>query len=88
MSLPRRCQEQDSSCNLPPSYAVSVEEGEDEFLLGIFCERHGLEMEVKLAPLLKKGDNHERRLKIRKLRFVSTECLRTCGTNWQPAQPH
>jgi hypothetical protein len=74
--------EKDFSCNLPPSYAVSIEEGEEEFLVGVFCERHSLEMEIKLAPLVKKESIPERRLKTKKLRFVSTECVRTCGTNW------
>ena len=36
---------------------------------------------MKLASVLRRENTLGRRLKIEKLRFVSTECVRTCVTN-------
>ncbi len=83
MSLPKKCsyQEKYVSCTIPPTYLFSIQEGKDEFLVGVFCERHSSEMEMKLASVLRRKNTLGRRLKIEKLRFVSTECVRTCVTN-------
>ncbi|MGA7367769.1 MAG: hypothetical protein WBX01_01475 [Nitrososphaeraceae archaeon] len=83
MTLPTRCSHQEKyfSCTLPPSYIISIQEGKDEFLVGVFCERHSREFEMKLASVLRKEDIPGRQLKTDKLRFVSTECIRTCATN-------
>ena len=83
MSLPKRCsyQESYSNCALPPSYIISIQEGEGEFLLGVFCESHRRKMEIKLDSELRRENIPGRCAKIEKLRFVSTECVRTCVTN-------
>jgi hypothetical protein len=49
--------------------------------VGVYCERHGREMEVKLSSILQRDNIQGRNLKTEKLRFVSTECIRTCATN-------
>jgi hypothetical protein len=38
-------------------------------------------MEIRLASVLRRGNSRGRRLKTEKLRFVSTECMRSCVTN-------
>jgi hypothetical protein len=83
MSLPKMCSHHQKyfNCTLPPSYLISIQEGKDEFLVGVFCERHSKEMEIRLASLLRRGNTRGRRLKTEKLRFVSTECVRSCATN-------
>src|SRR5687767_2882016 len=83
MSLPKICSHQQKyfNCTLPPSYLISILEGKDEFLVGVFCERHSREMEVRLTSVLRRGNSRGRRLKTEKLRFVSTECMRSCVTN-------
>jgi hypothetical protein len=83
MSLPTRCSHREKyfGCTLPPSYIISIQEGKDEFLVGVFCERHSREIEMKLASVLKRDKIPGRHLKTEKLRFVSTECIRTCVTN-------
>jgi hypothetical protein len=83
MSLPKRCSHQEEyfSCTLPPSYIISIQEGKDEFLVGVFCERHCKEMEMNLASVLRRENTPGKNMKIEKLRFVSTECVRTCATN-------
>lgn len=83
MSLPKRCSYQESylNCTLPPSYIISIQEGEGEFLLGVFCESHKRKMEMALASELRGENIPGKCAKIEKLRFVSTECVRTCVTN-------
>ena len=83
MSLPKRCsyQESYSNCALPPSYIISIREGEGEFLIGVFCESHRRKMEIKLDSELRRENIPGRSAKIEKLRFVSTECVRACATN-------
>lgn len=49
--------------------------------MGVFCERHSREIEMKLASVLRRDNIPGRHLKTEKLRFVSTECIRTCVTN-------
>ncbi len=36
---------------------------------------------MNLASVLRRENSPERNMKIEKLRFVSTECIRTCTTN-------
>jgi hypothetical protein len=83
MSLPTRCSHQAKyfSCTLSPSYIISIQEGKEEFLVGVFCERHTNDTEMKLASVLRRDKTPGRLLKTEKLRFVSTECIRTCVTN-------
>lgn len=38
-------------------------------------------MEIRLASVLRRGNTRGRRLNTEKLRFVSTECVRSCVTN-------
>ena len=83
MSLPTKCSHQEKyfRCTLPPSYIISIQEGKDEFLVGVYCERHSRDIEEKLASILQRDNGPGRHLKTEKLRFVSTECIRTCATN-------
>jgi hypothetical protein len=83
MSLPKRCSHQQKyfSCTLPPSYIISIQEGKDEFLVGVFCGRHRRKIEMELASVLGRENTPGRHLKTEKLRFVATECVRTCVTN-------
>ncbi len=83
MTLPTKCSHQEKyfSCTLPPSYIISIQEGKDEFLVGVYCARHSRDIEVKLASILQRENIQGRHLKTEKLRFVSTECIRTCATN-------
>jgi hypothetical protein len=80
MSLPTKCSHQEKyfSCALSPTSIISVQEGEDEFLVGVYCETHSREIEKKLTLVLQRDKIPGRHMKREKLRFVSTECIRTC----------
>ena len=80
MSLPTKCSHQEKyfSCTLPPTSIISVQEGKDEYLVGVYCGTHSSEIEMKLTLVLQRDKIPGRHLKTEKLRFVSTECIRTC----------
>jgi hypothetical protein len=83
MSLPSRCSywQKNSHCNIPPSHVVSVKERDDEFLLGVFCERHKNEVESRLNLARQSGSIKEGCVRIEKLKSVATECVRSCITS-------
>jgi hypothetical protein len=66
---------------MPPSHVVSMKERGEEFLLGVFCERHKNEVESRLILARQSGSIKGRRVQIEKLKSVSTECVRSCVTS-------
>jgi hypothetical protein len=83
MSLPSRCsyRQKNSYCHIPPSHVVSMKESGDEFLLGVYCERHKKEVESRLILAKQSGSIKEGSVRIEKLKSVSTECFRACVTS-------
>lgn len=64
-------------CPIPPSYLVSVQDGKDEYMIGIFCEKHKREIVLKPDFVVQGRIIEKHHLKTEKLRSVSTSCVRS-----------
>ena len=78
MLLPDKCsiREGDKDCVNPPEYLISVVSGDDEFMLGITCEKHKTSVSTKIGSLQTDGKIPKGTIKFENLKSVQTDCIR------------
>ena len=77
MTLPKKCSffTQDTQCDIPPSYILSVIENE-EYLIGVSCLEHLDAIKSKIKKLQQTKSIPNGRLKIDNIKMVSTNCIK------------
>lgn len=84
MTLPKKCSffTQDTQCDMPPSYILSVIENE-EYLIGVSCLEHLEAIKSKIKKLQQTKSIPNGRLSIDNIKMVSTNCIKGSPEDYQ-----
>jgi len=76
--LPNKCsiREANRDCVDPPEYVIMVVSNNDEFMLGITCEKHKTSVFSKIKSLQSDGKIPNGTIKFENLKSVQTDCIR------------
>ena len=78
MLLPNKCsiREGDKDCVNPPEYVITVVSNNDEFMIGLTCEKHKESVSLKIGSLQNDGKVPKGTVKFENLKSVQTDCIR------------
>ena len=76
--LPDKCsiREGNKDCVNPPEYVITIVSNNDEFMLGITCEKHKASVSTKIGSLQNDGKIPKGTIKFESLKSVQTDCIR------------
>jgi len=76
--LPNKCsiREANRDCVDPPVNVITVVSNNDEFMLGITCEKHKTSVFSKIKSLQSDGKIPNGTIKFENLKSVQTDCIR------------
>jgi len=76
--LPNKCsiREGDKDSVNPPEYVITVVSNNDEFMIGITCEKHKEPVSLKISSLQNDGKIPKGTVKFENLKSVQTDCIR------------
>jgi len=76
--LPDKCSIREGSkdCVNPPEYVITVVSNNDEFMIGITCEKHKASVSLKIGTLQNDGKIPKGAIKFENLKSVKTDCIR------------
>jgi hypothetical protein len=77
--LPDRCsvKEKGMDCVNPPEFVISVTEKDDEYMVGVTCQKHKDRVSEKLIILQNEGKIPKGKIKFSELKSVGTDCVRS-----------
>ncbi len=77
--LPDRCsvKEKGRDCVNPPEFVISVTEKDDEYMVGVTCQKHKDRVSEKLIILQNEGKIPKGKIKFSALKSVGTDCVRS-----------
>ena len=77
--LPDRCsvKEKGRDCVNPPEFVISVTEKDDEYMVGVTCQKHKDRVSEKLIILQNEGNIPKGKIKFSELKSVGTDCVRS-----------
>ncbi len=77
--LPDRCsvKEKGKDCVNPPEFVISVTEKDDEYMVGVTCQKHKGRVSEKLIILQNESKIPEGKIKFSELKSVGTDCVRS-----------
>lgn len=77
--LPNRCsvKEEGKNCVNPPEFIISVVTENDEYMLGVICQRHKDTISQKLNILQNENKIPKGKIKFTNIKAVGTECIRS-----------
>ncbi len=75
--LPDRCsvKESEKQCVNPPEFVISVLVGQDEYMIGVTCQKHKQIVSEKVKILQNKGKVPNGTIKFSGLKAVGTDCI-------------
>ncbi len=76
--LPDQCSviESKKQCVNPPEFVISVIAGDDEYMVGLTCQRHRQLVSGKIGVLQKEGKMYDGKINFSPLKAVGTDCIR------------
>ena len=76
--LPDKCSIREGSrdCVNPPEFLITVVAANDEFMLGITCQKHKTAVFSKIENLQNQGNVPNGSIKFENLKSVQTDCVR------------
>jgi len=77
--LPDRCsvKEKGRDCVNPPEFVISVTEKDDEYMVGVTCQKHKDRVSEKLIILQNDSKIPKGKIKFSELKSVGTDCVRS-----------
>ena len=77
--LPDRCsvKEKGRDCVNPPEFVISVVENDDEYMVGVTCQKHKDKVSEKLTILQNENKIPKGKIKFSGLKSVGTDCIRS-----------
>jgi hypothetical protein len=66
----------DSRCQLPPSYVVSINTQNGEYMIGVVCKEHMGEIEKQLKTLQVSTKLPRGNIKFEPIKVVMTDCIK------------
>lgn len=81
MTLPQRCSyiHNGRDCLFSPSFIISIESNNDEYMIGVVCQDHRDRMEDRIKAMQRKNTVPQGKAKFQEIRTVATDCV--SGTN-------
>ena len=76
--LPDKCsiREGNKDCVNPPEYVITIVSNNDEFMIGITCEKHKESVSSKIGSHQNDGNIPKGTIKFEHLKSVQTDCIR------------
>ena len=76
--LPQRCSliVNGKACELSPSFIVSINAKNDQYMIGVVCEDHMEQMNKRLESLQAIGRIPNGAIQFQPIKMVSTDCIR------------
>lgn len=80
-TLPHRCSyiDRGRDCPLSPSYIISIENDNDEYMIAVVCHDHRDRMESRLKAMQSKSTIPQGKTKFQEIRMVVTDCINAAG---------
>ena len=77
--FPDRCsvKEKGKDCVNPPEFVISVVEHNEEYMIGVTCQKHKDRVSEKLIVLQSDGKVPQGKIKFTELKAVGTDCVRS-----------
>ena len=77
--MPDRCsvKEKGRDCVNPPEFVISVVENDDEYMVGVTCQKHKDKVSEKLTILQNENKIPKGKIKFSGLKSVGTDCVRS-----------
>ena len=77
--FPDRCsvKEKGKDCVNPPEYVISVIDTNDEYMVGVTCQKHKDKVSEKLSILQNENKIPKGKIKFSELKSVGTDCVRS-----------
>lgn len=77
--LPTRCsvKEKGKDCVNPPEYVISVINTNEEYMVGVTCNKHKNKISEKLSVLQNENKIPQGKIKFSRLKPVGTDCVRS-----------
>jgi len=77
--FPDRCsvKEKGKDCVNPPEFVISIEENNDEYMVGVTCQKHKNQVSEKLIVLQREGKVPKGKINFSELKAVGTDCIRS-----------
>ena len=77
--MPDRCsvREKGKDCVNPPEFVISVEENDNEYMVGVSCNKHKERVSAKLVILQNEGKIPKGKIKFSELKAIGTDCVRS-----------
>ncbi len=77
--LPDRCsvKEKGRECVNPPEFVISVTEKDDEYMVGVTCQKHKDRVSDKIIILQNESKIPNGKIKFSELKSVGTDCIRS-----------
>jgi hypothetical protein len=78
MLLPNTCSLKmgDSGCQIPPSYIVSINTQNEEYMIGVVCKEHMREIEKRLTTLQVLTKLPRGNIKFEPIKMIMTDCIK------------
>jgi len=82
--LPEHCsiKVEGEGCQLPPSFVVSVDSDDGEYMLAVVCEDHRTILEERLMEMQKAEKIRKGKIKFESVRTVVTDCVMGLGEDY------
>ena len=79
MMLPDRCsvKEKGKDCVNPPEFVIAIAQENDEYMVGITCQKHKDRVSKKLIILQHEDKVPKGKIKFSELKAVGTDCVRS-----------
>lgn len=76
--LPNRCSvKEEKNCVNPPEFIISVGTENEEYMVGVTCQRHKDVISQKLNTLQHENKIPKGKIKFTRIKAVGTECIRS-----------
>jgi hypothetical protein len=76
--LPNRCSvKEEKDCVNPPEFIISVATENEEYMIGVTCQRHKDTISEKLNTLQLENKIPKGKIKFTSIKAVGTECIRS-----------
>ena len=75
--LPDQCSvlEEGKQCVNPPDFIVSIVSDEDEYMVGVTCQKHKQIVSGKVGILQNEGKMHDGKISFSPVKSVGTDCI-------------
>lgn len=84
MLLPKFCslKVNGNYCQVRPSYIVSITAQQDEYMIGLVCEDHIMEIQKRLKALQVLEEVPMGNIRLQRIKMVMTDCIKSANDDY------